>query len=258
MGGLWSDGPFGKAPAAQITTQAAVGNPVGAALASLAEPAGHRAPRQGNGSVMASVKDINSSLAAQSTSWLNLVQDVQRQMTTTVKTVTPRLPTANPLLAANPLMKGVMPDPATGNGGKLESRPRPTAGKRATEDRGPAFELPSLEQGGFAHALVRTLLLVALAEGPLSQADFQAFDNLRRLHPRLNPWQPGGLERIAREQYNLCHGNRHKAAETILCLLPRRIDRTEVLDVARALLMAPGRLSYRGKGVFWGLEERLG
>lgn len=257
LGGMWPEGAFGKAMAVQAASQTV--NPVGEALRGLAQPADSRpVPRREDSSVLANIKDINQTLAAQSTSWLSLVQDVQRQMTSTVKTVTPRLPTTNPLIKGAGPAQADGPDP-TGetDGGSAATARAPAAGKR-TSGRSPAFELPSLEQGGFAQALVRTLLLVALAEGPLAQADFAAFENLRRLHPRLNAQLPGGLERIAREQHALCHGNRHKGAETIPCLLPRRIDRAEVLDVVRAILMTPGRLSYRGKGVFWGLEERLG
>lgn len=254
LGGLWQEAASGgRATGGPPAAATATRNPVGAALQAIAEPTRSRTDGRGNGSMLASVKDLNSSWAAQSTSWLSLVQDVQREMTSTVKSVAPRLPAAAPLMAANPLVPEVRAGaPETGGDGA-----RARAGKRGG-DRKPAFEPPSLEQGGFAHALVRTLLLVALAEGPVSQADFETFENLRRLHPRLNPLPPGGLARIAREQYGLSHGNRHKAAETIPCLLPRRIDRAEVLDVVRAVLMAPGRLSYRGKGVFWGLEERLG
>ncbi|MDF1551726.1 MAG: DUF3141 domain-containing protein [Deferrisomatales bacterium] len=89
--------------------------------------------------------------------------------------------------------------------------------------------------GGFAEALVRTLLAVAVADRSLDKRQFEKAQEIVRSSPRLRGLTPAAFQRLIREQARLLEADWPWALAGLADLLPSREERREVYAAAREI-----------------------
>lgn len=92
--------------------------------------------------------------------------------------------------------------------------------------------------GGFEDAMVRVVLIVALADSSFDQRQFLAAQEIAQTNKKISYLKPAEMKIIVKEQAALIEHSIDQAIATLTMLLPLMEDRIEVLQIARDIAKA--------------------